>query len=134
MLNGAISLFSFSKRKFKPIKPQFSQFFFIHLSGFVLQSLMAGHKEQLVRSLHEKISTLKNEYLRLKQENETLEERLTKQEVEFDNQKIALGELHIKYNALKLAKTLEGKDSEATKKRIDAMVKEIETCIELIEK
>lgn len=94
---------------------------------------MTGHKEQLLRSLQDKISTLKKELVRLKQMNETLKERLTKQEVDFDNQKIAIGELQTKYNALKIAKTLEGDNSEAMKKRIDAMVKEIETCIELIE-
>ena len=94
---------------------------------------MTGHKEHLVQSLQDKISTLKKAYIGLKKENETLKERLTEKELDFDNQKIVLSELETKYNALRLAKTLNGEDSEAMKKRIDAMVKEIETCIELIE-
>lgn len=115
-------------------KAPFFTILFIHLSGFVLQSLMTGHKKQLVQSLEEKISNLKNAFLSLKKQNETLSEQVIQLEVERDNQKVVISELQSKYNALKLAKTLEGEDSEAMKKRIDAMVKEIETCIELIEK
>ncbi len=94
---------------------------------------MTGETERLIRSLQEKISTIQNETLRFKEENEALKEDLTKKEVDFDNQTVVLSELKNKYNALKIARSLKGEDKEEMKKRIDAMVKEIETCIELID-
>ncbi len=90
--------------------------------------------DKLIHSLNEKTSIIKNELLKLKEENTRLQEELTQKQINFDKSQVALGELKNKYNALKLAKSLDqGEDTQALKKRIDAMVREIDTCIELID-
>ena len=95
---------------------------------------MTKEAERLIQSLNEKTSLIKDELLRLKDENIRLENELMQKQVDFDESQVALSEIQKKYNALKLAKALEsGEDNRDLKKRIDAMVKEIDTCIELID-
>lgn len=105
------------------------------MSGFVLQPLMTEETRRLIASLKEKTSTITNEYIRLKRENVRLHEDLIKREIDYDESQIELSELKHKYNALKIAKSLPNDgDNNGLKKQINAMVREIDTCIELIEK
>ena len=70
----------------------------------------------------------------LKEENIALKDALVQREIDYDESQVKLSELNHKYNALKIAKSLQnGDDNESLKKRIDAMVREIDTCIELVD-
>ena len=104
------------------------------MSRFVLQSLMTEETQRLISSLREKISAIQNNLVTLKEANILLREELIQKQIAFDESQVKLSELDKKYNALKIAKALEsGDDNESLKKRIDAMVREIDTCIELID-
>ncbi len=95
---------------------------------------MAKETDRLIFSLNEKTSLIKNELVKLQRENKRLQEELERKQIDFDESQVALSEMEKKYNALKFAKTLETNISNIEqKKRIDAMVKEINTCIELID-
>lgn len=101
---------------------------------FVLQPLMTEETQRLISSLKEKTSTIQNEVINLKKENFALKEELTRKQIDFDESQIKLRELEHKYNALKIAKSLSSNDDEERlKKQLDAMVREIDTCIELID-
>jgi hypothetical protein len=107
----------------------------LHLSRFVLQSLMTEETERLIKSLQEKTSLLKNELLSLKHENSVLHEELEAKQLAMDESKVKLGELEHRYSTLKIAKALgSNADNDSLKKQVNAMVREIETCIELIDK
>lgn len=104
------------------------------MSGFVLQSLMTEETQRLIKSLIDKTTAIKSEVVKLKKENVVLKEELVQKQVDYDESQVKLSELNHKYNALKIAKSLQsGDDNEGLKKRIDAMVREIDTCIELID-
>ncbi|MDA3853706.1 MAG: hypothetical protein PF444_05630 [Bacteroidales bacterium] len=95
---------------------------------------MTEETQRLINSLKEKTSTIRSELVKLKRENVVLKEDLVQKEIDYDESQVKLSELDYKYNALKIAKSLQsGDDNEGLKKRIDAMVKEINTCIELID-
>jgi len=95
---------------------------------------MTEQTERLIRSLNDKSAAIQNKLLELKIENERLRSELNQKQIALDESQIRMNELEKKYNALKLAKSLSGSnDNEDLKKRIDAMVKEIDTCIELID-
>ena len=95
---------------------------------------MTEETQRLINSLKEKTSTIRSELVKLKRENVVLKEDLVQREIDYDESQVKLSELNYKYNALKIAKSLQsGDDNEGLKKQIDAMVKEINTCIELID-
>ena len=104
------------------------------MSGFVLQPLMTEETQRLINSLREKTATIQKELVELMDENVSLKEEMVRKQVEFDESQIKLSELNQRYNALKIAKSLQsGDNNQSLKKRINAMVKEINTCIELID-
>jgi len=104
------------------------------LSGFVLQSLMTEETQRLINSLREKTSAIQDELVKLKAENSELRRELVQKQIDNDESQMKISELDHKYNALKIAKSLQnGGDNKSLKKQIDAMVREIDTCIELID-
>lgn len=95
---------------------------------------MTDETKRLIQSLKTKASTIITEVERLKQENGMLKQELETTVVELDNSRVKHNELESKYEALKIAKALNnGDDNSELKKQIDAMVREIDTCIELVE-
>lgn len=95
---------------------------------------MTEETNRLILSIKEKTSLIIKEVERLKAENSNLAQQLESTIVELDNSREKQKELESRYNTLKIAKTLSNsEDSDAVKKRINAMVREIDTCIGLIE-
>lgn len=89
---------------------------------------------RLITSLKSKTSTIKNELIKLKEENEILRKKLSEEQDASVERNLMISEMKDKYETLKIAKSLNNdSDNEALKKRINAMVREIDTCIELIE-
>lgn len=94
---------------------------------------MTENVQRLTNALSEKILAIQNEVLRLKKENRELSERVEAKQVRCDECEVRLNELEHKYNALKIAKSLNDETGSAeARKRMDAMVREIDKCIELI--
>lgn len=95
---------------------------------------MTEETQRLINSLREKTSAIQSELVKLKGESRKLREELVKKQIDYDESQLKLSELDHKYNALKIAKSLQnGGDNESLKKQINAMVREIDTCIELID-
>lgn len=95
---------------------------------------MTEETNRLILSIKEKTSLIIKEVERLKAENSNLAQQLESTIVELDNSREKQKELESRYKTLKIAKTLSNsEDSDAVKKRINAMVREIDTCIGLIE-
>lgn len=95
---------------------------------------MTEETERLISSLREKTSLIKNELVILKHENQVLREKADKNQLTMDEDRVRYGELKYKYDTLKIAKAFEGNtDNGDLKKQVNAMVREIEKCIELID-
>ncbi len=95
---------------------------------------MTEETQRLINSLKDKVSIVQNEVISLKKKNIDLNEALNRLQIDFDDSRVELSELKHKYKALKIAKSLDNTgDNESLKKQINAMVREIDTCIELID-
>ncbi len=86
---------------------------------------------QVVDLVEQKLKKLLENYSFLKEENKLLYSKLTKLEQNLALEKQLNNELGKKYQTLKIAKTIEGskEDRRETKLKINALIREIDSCI-----
>jgi hypothetical protein len=86
---------------------------------------------QVVNLVENKLKILLENYNFLKEENDLLINKLTVLENKITKEKQLFNELENKYQALKIAKTIEGskENSRETKLKINALIREIDNCI-----
>ena len=86
---------------------------------------------QVVNLVEDKLKILLENYHFLKEENEFLFNKIALLENELVEGKQLLNDIEEKYQTLKIAKTIEGskKDRRETKLKINALIREIDTCI-----
>lgn len=86
---------------------------------------------QVVNLVEDKLKILLENYSFLKEENDLLYSKLAVLESNITKEKQLFGELEKKYQALKIAKTIEGskENSRETKLKINALIREIDSCI-----
>lgn len=86
---------------------------------------------QVVNLVEEKLKILLDNYSFLKEENELLLKKIAILEQEKAKEKLHYNELEKTYQTLKIAKTIEGskEDSRETKLKINALIREIDACI-----
>ena len=87
---------------------------------------------QVVSLVEEKLKILLENYSFLKEENEFLLKKIAILEQEKAKEVLHYSELEKKYQTLKIAKSIEGskEDSRETKLKINALIREIDTCID----
>ncbi|WP_298366650.1 hypothetical protein [uncultured Lutibacter sp.] len=85
----------------------------------------------VVDLIENKLNSLLENYIFLKEENEILYNKIAVLENEITKDKQLINEIENKYQALKIAKTIEGskEDSRNTKLKINALIREIDNCI-----
>ncbi len=81
-----------------------------------------------------KLKALLDKYQFLVQENDILYSKIALLEQELAKEKDSKEVLEVKYNTLRIAKTIEGskEDKRETKLKINALVREIDSCIGLL--
>jgi cell division septum initiation protein DivIVA len=86
---------------------------------------------QAVNLVEDKLKKLLENYHFLKEENEFLFSKIALLEKELVEGKQLLNDIEEKYQTLKIAKTIEGskEDRRETKLKINALIREIDTCI-----
>ncbi|OGS74084.1 MAG: hypothetical protein A3F91_05965 [Flavobacteria bacterium RIFCSPLOWO2_12_FULL_35_11] len=86
---------------------------------------------QVVNLVEDKLKILLENYHFLKEENEFLFNKIALLENELVEGKQLLNDIEEKYQTLKIAKTIEGskEDRRETKLKINALIREIDTCI-----
>ncbi|MFZ2282612.1 MAG: hypothetical protein WAV86_01915 [Lutibacter sp.] len=86
---------------------------------------------QAVNLVEDKLKILLENYHFLKEENEFLFSKIALLENELAEGKQLLNDIEEKYQTLKIAKTIEGskEDRRETKLKINALIREIDTCI-----
>ncbi|MFZ3274771.1 MAG: hypothetical protein WA143_10925 [Lutibacter sp.] len=86
---------------------------------------------QAVNLVEDKLKILLENYHFLKEENEFLFSKIALLENELADGKQLLNDIEEKYQTLKIAKTIEGskEDRRETKLKINALIREIDTCI-----
>lgn len=86
---------------------------------------------KVVNLVENKLKILLENYNFLKEENEFLLNKLASLEQKITQEKQLNNELEKKYQVLKVAKTIEGskEDRRETKLKINALIREIDTCI-----
>ena len=86
---------------------------------------------QVVNLLEHKLNDLLENYQFLKEENELLYTKLTTLEHQSALEMQKFKELEEKYKTLKIAKTIEGskEDRRETKLKINALIREVDACI-----
>lgn len=86
---------------------------------------------QVVKLVEDKLKTLLKNYNFLKEENEFLFNKIALLENELVEGKRLFNDIEVKYQTLKIAKTIEGskEDRRETKLKINALIREIDTCI-----
>lgn len=86
---------------------------------------------QVVNLVEDKLKILLENYRFLKEENEFLFNKMVLLEDELAEGKQLLNDIMEKYQTLKIAKTIEGskEDRRETKLKINALIREIDTCI-----
>jgi hypothetical protein len=86
---------------------------------------------QVVNLVENKLKILLENFNFLKEENDLLFNKLTVLENQISEEKQLFNELEKKYQALKIAKTIEGskENSRETKLKINALIREIDNCI-----
>jgi hypothetical protein len=86
---------------------------------------------QVVNLVENKLKILLENFNFLKEENDLLFNKLTVLENKISKEKQLFNELEKKYQALKIAKTIEGskENSRETKLKINALIREIDNCI-----
>ena len=85
----------------------------------------------VVNLFEKKLKTLLENYNFLKEENEILYNKIAILENQITKEKQVNIEIENKYQILKIAKTIEGskEDRRETKLKINALIREIDTCI-----
>ena len=85
----------------------------------------------VVNLVENKLKILLENYNFLKEENDYLLNKLASLEQKITQEKQLKNELEKKYQVLKIAKTIEGskEDRRETKLKINALIREIDTCI-----
>jgi L-rhamnose mutarotase len=86
---------------------------------------------EVVDLFENKLKTLLENYSFLKEENEVLFDKIAVLEDQITKEKQFNNEIEKKYQTLKIAKTIEGskEDRRETKLKINALIREIDTCI-----
>ena len=86
---------------------------------------------KVVDLFENKLKTLLENYNFLKEENEVLYNKIAVLEHQITKEKQFNNEIEKKYQTLKIAKTIEGskEDRRETKLKINALIREIDTCI-----
>ena len=86
---------------------------------------------QVVNVFEDKLTVLLENYSFLKEENELLLQKIAALENQITEEKQFYNEIEKKYQSLKIAKTIEGskEDKRDTKLKINALIREIDTCI-----
>jgi hypothetical protein len=86
---------------------------------------------RVVSLFEKKLKKLLENYIFLKEENEILYNKIAVLEHQITKEKQFNNELEKKYQTLKIAKTIEGskEDRRETKLKINALIREIDTCI-----
>ncbi|MDP3311883.1 hypothetical protein [Lutibacter sp.] len=86
---------------------------------------------QVVNLVENKLQLLLEKFIFLKEENELLHQKITKLEMKLEEEKQLLNDFDKKYQTLKIAKTIEGskEDRKETKLKINALIREIDSCI-----
>ena len=81
-----------------------------------------------------KLKALLDKYQFLVEENDILLSKIALLEQELAKEKYSKEELEEKYNALRIAKTIEGskEDKRETKLKINALIREIDSCIGML--
>ena len=90
-----------------------------------------SHITEVVNLVENKLKILLENYNFLKEENDLLLNKLAVLENEKSKEKELFKNLEKKYQVLKIAKTIEGskEDRRETKLKINALIREIDTCI-----
>lgn len=94
-------------------------------------------KNPVVEEVYQKVQKIISERDALEENIISLQERVAELELDLQQQKSSFEELEQKYKVLKLAKSLEGEQSESGKDlklKINEMVREIDKCIALLNK
>ncbi len=91
---------------------------------------------QVVDLLGDNLMKLLHNYQFLKKENDVMYQKIAALENTIIMEKRYFEELKEKYNSLKLAKTIDGsiESTKETKLKINALVREIDVCIEQLSK
>ncbi|MEX1384586.1 hypothetical protein [Lutibacter sp.] len=86
---------------------------------------------EVINLFENKLKTLLENYSFLKEENEVLYDKIAVLEAQITKEKQFNNEIEKKYQTLKIAKTIEGskEDRRETKLKINALIREIDTCI-----
>ena len=86
---------------------------------------------EVVNLVEDKLSRLLENYNFLKEENELLISKITILENKIIKEKQQFNEIENKFQALKIAKTIEGskEDRRDTKLKINALIREVDVCI-----
>ena len=86
---------------------------------------------QVVNLVENKLKILLEKYLFLKEENELLYKKTANLEYQIAQEKQLFKDLERAYHTLKIAKTITGskEDKRETKLKINALIREIDTCI-----
>lgn len=86
---------------------------------------------QVVDLIEEKLNSLLENYTFLKEENELLYSKIATLEYQKAKDEQLINDVEKKYQTLKIAKTLEGskKDRRETKLKINALIREVDACI-----
>ena len=86
---------------------------------------------QVVNLIEEKLNSLLENYIFLKEENELLYSKIATLEHQIAKDEQLFNEVEKKYQTLKIAKTLEGskEDRRGTKLKINALIREVDACI-----
>jgi len=85
----------------------------------------------IVNLVEDKLKSLLENYNFLKEENELLYNKIAVLENQVAKEKQLFNEIEKKYQTLKIAKTIEGskEDRRETKLKINALIREVDTCI-----
>jgi len=88
----------------------------------------------VVNLVEEKLKTLLENYNFLKEENELLYNKIAVLEHQVAKEKQLFNEIDKKHQTLKIAKTIEGskEDRRETKLKINALIREVDVCINLL--
>ncbi|MBT8316628.1 MAG: hypothetical protein HKP59_03305 [Lutibacter sp.] len=85
----------------------------------------------IVNLVEDKLKTLLENYIFLKEENELLHNKVIVLENQIAKEKQFNNEIEKQYQTLKIAKTIEGskENSRETKLKINALIREVDNCI-----
>ncbi|WP_456378321.1 hypothetical protein [Lutibacter sp.] len=86
---------------------------------------------EVVNLVEDKLTTLLENYNFLKEENELLYNKVAVLENKIAEEKQLFNEIEKKFTTLKIAKTIEGskEDRRETKLKINALIREVDSCI-----